>query len=163
MKQIKVAPAKVEEPDDRLTRVEKAIERLEKTLAREASSNENFEDDEMQSELRDKDHRSHMTMAMTLGSPKDLEKSSDIGSAEEMAYLTSQDVDAQIMSPLFDIPRISLLAHKISKDRKSREEYRDILKSGSYMQDQFGGIYSSGPQMLRKAILDEHEEDEGGT
>ena len=60
----------------------------------------------------------------------------------------------------FDRPRVILLDHKVSKDRKDREESRDILKGGQYMQDQFGGIYNSGPQIVRKEILKNQQEDE---
>jgi hypothetical protein len=109
------------------------------------------EDDKPHSELRDRDPRSHITKTMTLGKTGVLEQVSDIGSAEEMRYLVNQDVDGQIMSPLFHIPQYALLSHKVSKDRKSREEYRDILQ-GSYYQDNMGGIFNSGPQILRKAI-----------
>jgi hypothetical protein len=149
--------AKVEKPDDRLTQIEKALDNLQKILARELMEKaDNQEPSE--SELRDRDHRSHMTMAMTLGSPKDLEKSSDIGSGEEMAWMTSTDIDGQIMSPIFQMPRMSLLGHKISKDRKSREEYKDILSKGFNIQDQWGGIYNSGPAILRKELKKQEEE-----
>lgn len=90
--------SKAEKPDDRLTKIENTLDALQKILARELTEKaDNKEPSE--SELRDRDHRSHMTMAMTLGSPKDLEKSSDIGSGEEMAWMTSTDIDGQIMSP----------------------------------------------------------------
>jgi hypothetical protein len=47
----------------------------------------------------------------------------------------------------------------VSKDRKGREESRDILKGGQYMQDQFGGIYNSGPQIVRREIMKNQDED----
>lgn len=150
--------SKAEKPDDRLTKIENILDALQKILARELTEKaDNKEPSE--SELRDRDHRSHMTMAMTLGSPKDLEKSSDIGSGEEMAWMTSTDIDGQIMSPIFQMPRRSLLGHKISKDRKSREEYKEILSKGQHPTDPYG-IFNTGLPIVRAAIEKQREEDD---
>lgn len=150
--------SKAEKPDDRLTKIENTLDALQKILARELTEKaDNKEPSE--SELRDRDHRSHMTMAMTLGSPKDLEKSSDIGSGEEMAWMTSTDIDGQIMSPIFQMPRRSLLGHKISKDRKSREEYKEILSKGQHPTDPYG-IFNTGLPIVRAAIEKQREEDD---
>lgn len=147
-----------ENPDDRLSKIEKVLDGLQKVLARELAEKADNEEPS-ESELRDRDHRSHMTMAMTLGSPKDLEKSSDIGSGEEMAWMTSTDIDGQIMSPIFQMPRRSLLGHKISKDRKSREEYKEILSKGQHPTDPYG-IFNTGLPIVRAAIEKQREEDD---
>jgi hypothetical protein len=141
--------AKMDAPEERLTVVEKMLERLEKALLREIGDKEG-EEVEFESELRDRDYRSHLTMGLTLGDPKVIARMSDVGSPQEMACVTSWKVDGEFMSPMFDRPRVILLDHKVSKDRKGREESRDILKGGQYMQDQFGGYHSGLPFVAEK-------------
>lgn len=153
--------AKVVKSEDRLTRVEKSIERMEKALMREIEARDVEEAPlkEFESELRDRDYRSHLTMGMTLGDPRVIDRMSDIGSAQFMACVTGWAVDGEFMSPMFDRPRVINLNHMVSKDRKGRTESTDILKGGQYMQDQFGSIYNSGPQIVRKEIMKNQDED----
>jgi hypothetical protein len=152
--------AKVVKSEDRLTRVEKSIERMEKALMREIEARDVEEAPlkEFESELRDRDYRSHLTMGMTLGDPRVIARMSDIGSPQFMACIVGWQVDGEFMSPMFDRPRVINLDHMVSKDRKGREESRDILKGQNYVPDQFGGIYNSGPQILRKELLKNQEE-----
>ena len=144
-----------------MDRISHVLTELQKTLAgREDPALRPFGDpEENESELRDKDPRSHVTKTMTLGKVGVLEQVSEVPSPELLRYVVFQDICAQLMSPLFDLPRCSQLSHLISKDRQSRKEYTEILK-GSYYPDQFGGIYSSGPQILRKPIMDMQGESE---
>ena len=150
---------KLKEPEDRLTRVEKSIARMEAVLMREIEAKEVEEPEAFESELRDRDYRSHLTMGLTLGDPKIIARQSDVGSPQEMACVTGWAVDGEFMSPLFDRPRVILLDHKVSKDRKGREESRDILKGGQYMQDQFG-TFNTGLPLVRAAIEKAKEEDD---
>ena len=115
-------------------------------------------EDEPESELRDRDPRAHVTKAMTRGKIDILPEVSEVPSAEVLRYFVNQDVDGQIMSPLFHIPQYAMLSHLISKDRKSRQEYTDIL-SKSYYHDQMMGVLSSGPQILRKAIKGQQQQE----
>ena len=146
--------------EDKFALIEKTIERLEKVLMREIEANDGEEPLEFESELRDRDYRSHLTMGLTLGDPKIIARQSDIGSPQEMICVTAWKVDGEFMSPMFDRPRVILLDHKVSKDRKGREESRDILKGGQYMQDQFG-TFNTGLPLLRTAIEKQKEEDDG--
>jgi hypothetical protein len=152
--------AKSIEPEGRLARVEKSIERMEQILMREIEAKKIEEEPKFQSELRDRDYRSHLTMGLTLGDPTIISRMSDVGSPQEMACVTGWAVDGEFMSPLFDRPRVILLDHKVSKDRKGREESRDILKGSQYMQDQFG-TFNTGLPLLRAAIEKQKEEDDG--
>ena len=89
--------AKGSDNEDKFALIEKTIERLEKVLMREIEANDGEEPLEFESELRDRDYRSHLTMGLTLGDPKIIARQSDIGSPQEMICVTAWKVDGEFI------------------------------------------------------------------